>query len=132
MARVSLKFNRKFKPDLQRTLRKRLEAVGELVASETRRELREHSTRIEGPSAVGEIPHADEGDLSKSISHRLEDGGDKVVVGTTAIHGGVHENTDRPFLKPTAVRLTKRARKILTAPIGDHELGGKGRFKVGK
>ncbi|MDX1945226.1 MAG: hypothetical protein SFU86_07455 [Pirellulaceae bacterium] len=60
-----------------------------------------------------------------SSGHRVE-----VVIGTTTIHGAVHETDKRPFLRPTAVAMQNQVARVMTAPIGGTE-GGPGFFKIG-
>lgn len=52
-----------------------------------------------GPSAPGDYPAADSGELASSISYRIE--GDRLFVSASAPHAAALEFGDRPFLRRT-------------------------------
>lgn len=108
---------------MERELEKRLKHVGELVASKVRRNI-STSSRANGPSAPGSMPHADSGFLRKSISHRIiDDGGQKAaLIGSTVdysrfLEEGTIHMAARPFLVRTTRELMPDIERILTAPM---------------
>lgn len=116
------------KRGLEGEIAQRLRKVGEVVASAVRRRLREHSTRSEGPSKPHEIPHADQGDLSKGVSYSFNRDRLETHVGVVVAHGkflteGTANMAERPFLEPVAREMAPQVKRIMTAPI---KLGSRG------
>lgn len=52
-----------------------------------------------GPSAPGDYPASDSGELASSISYRVEEG--RLIVSASAPHAAALEFGDRPFLSRT-------------------------------
>lgn len=110
---------------MERELTKRLKRVGEMVASQVRKNI-STSTRANGPSSPGEFPHADTGFLRKSVSHRLaSDGGrheQAVLIGSTVeysryLEEGTSHMAARPFLVRTVREMEADIKRVLTAPM---------------
>lgn len=91
----------------------RLDLAAEEVKNHIVRKLREHKTRVEGPSKVGEYPHADTGRLSQGIFIEAEEMSRKVVA--AADYGLVLEETGRSFMKRGLFEKQARVNQILTA-----------------
>lgn len=122
MARVRMKwFGAKLQKDVKQEMLRRLAQVGEIVASEVRKNISE-STRSGGPSIAGEFPHADTGFLRKSIVSEVLPDRMTVRVGTPVIYGkyleeGTENMEARPFLIRTAREMQPRIKSILSRPM---------------
>lgn len=127
-ARVTLTYHgKRLIPGIEAVLSRRLRKVGEMVASEVRKNIGT-STRAEGPSVPGEFPHADTGRLRSSISWDIDSEKLLVRVGTTLEYGahlelGTEKMEARPFLEPTAVEMQRKVSEIIAAPIRDKDIG---------
>lgn len=92
--------------DANAEMAKRLNKAGEYLRSQMVRNLRQGSTRRDGPSAPGEFPHADTGKLSQSVQvRRATPGNQSVSVGTTVDYGRfLEEGTGKMEARPWLVR----------------------------
>jgi hypothetical protein len=114
--RASITFDRKALEDLAEGEAKRNLIRAAIFLQNKVRESISIPTRIHGPSAPGEPPHRDTGQLWNSIfwadnSHKRKL---EVVIGTTMLHGAVHEYGERPFLRPALAANLATVRRIVT------------------
>jgi phage gpG-like protein len=115
---------------LEQEMHKRLNLIGEKVASYARRNM-STSTRANGASLAGEFPHADTSRLRGSVTHETENrgGGDIVaLVGSNVEYAphlelGTNEMEPRPFLMRSIEDLKPEIVAIISRPFRG---GGKG------
>lgn len=115
-------------------MRRRLPKVGEMVASQVRRNI-STSTRANGPSLPGGFPHADTGMLRKSIEWRVIGNGLTVQVGSAVAYAahlelGTSKMEARPFLRPTVMSMQREISAELRKPTKDSGDNRPGFFKI--
>lgn len=97
----------------------RLAKCGAAVEREAKR-IMHKGGRVEGskkqiPSEPGQPPHAQSGDLRRSIGHAID--GQRVIVGPTEPYGKTHEfgippYPKRPFMEPALLNAKQKFREI--------------------
>lgn len=111
--------------DLTDEMNRRLRLVGEMLASQVRRNI-SISTRSQGPSVPGEFPHADTGNLRKSVTYDHKPKENSVEVGTPVEYARpLEKELDRSFLERTLHEELDRVKAILTKPMGKRLGGGR-------
>lgn len=123
-ARVRLKwYGAKIMKGLEKEFYKRLRIVGARLERVTKQNL-SIPGRTAGPSAPGEFPHLQTGDLRKSIFHEVVLARKVVILGTTMRHGlfleiGTSKMAARPFLRKTVTEERAAIDKLFTKYIPD-------------
>ena len=115
---------------VKKVMQARLKKCGHKLRAWIVRKLREFSTRIDGPSGPGEIPHVDTGTLSgRHIFWRFR-GDDElcIEVGTNVQYGvwleiGTKRMEPRPYIRPALFINMPELKKILTARIRKSSAG---------
>lgn len=74
-------------------------------------------TATEGPSAPGEMPHADTGRLKQSIQV-AKYGEHEYGVETDVEYGLIHETGVRPFMRPTMLQEFEMMKRIIQNVVG--------------
>jgi hypothetical protein len=115
----------KVRKELSDEMNRRLRLVGERLASKVRRNI-STSTRSAGPSAPGEFPHADTGNLRKSIVYDHRPEFNEVDVGSAVEYAEYLEhNMHREFLTRTLEEELPMIKSILTKPMPGRAGGGR-------
>jgi hypothetical protein len=101
---------------------KRLHLACQICQTDVQRKLRLHSTKAEGPSKPGEVPHAVSGDLSRDYFHEVDEVKLIGIVGSPLRYSlwlelGLENLDARPHLRPTMIANETRVRQILSRPL---------------
>lgn len=100
---------------------RRLKIVGSMLERSAKKDLSIPGRSV-GPSSPGEFPHAQTGDLRKSIFNEVQERRKVVILGTTMRHGlylevGTKHMDSRPFLRMTVANNRREIIRILTAKM---------------
>lgn len=105
--------------ELKSLVRPRLARCGSELRNHVVRKVSQGKTRTQGPSAPGEPPHIDEGNLRKNIFWWIDKPRPlSVAVGTTIDYGlhleqGTRHMAARPYLRPSLDEMKPKLLKIL-------------------